>query len=196
MRTIKGKQPLIARLTLAAVMGDLLQAPAALAAGGWRPTYDTIMMWVNFAILVTVLIKLLRQPLGNFLTAQQDAVKDMVARLEGEKGRIGKEIQALRATLANRQQQAADRHQRLLAAGEEERRALIAEARREAQRRLRKARQMIEAHYRDACRNLRDDMIDSAVRHALTELPKHITPEVEQILTERFLQSISGYYDR
>jgi F-type H+-transporting ATPase subunit b len=183
---------LTAGLTLAAVMGDMLQATAAMAAAGWRPTYDTIMMWVNFVIFAAVLFKLLRRPLGNFLTQQRDAVKDTLETLESEKGRIEEEIQSLRAMMAGRQQKAEDLHARLVAQGEEERRELITEARQEAERRLLKARQLIEAHHREVCRKLRDEIIDTAVRRAMAELPKHITPEVEQVLTDRFLRSISG----
>ena len=192
MRTIKEKHALTAGLTLAAVMGDLLQAPAALAAGGWRPTYDAIMMWVNFILLAAVLFKLLRQPLGNFLAAQREAVQNTLGALESEKDRIEKEIQSLRATLEDRQQRATDLHERLVAQGEEERRELIAEASQEAERRLLKARQLIEAHNREACHKLRDEIIDTAVHCALAELPKHITPEVEQVLANRFLRSISS----
>ena len=192
MRTIIKRYLMIVGLTLTVFMGDMLQAPAAMAAGDWRPIYDAIMMWVNFVILAVVLFKLLRQPLGNFLTAQRDAVKHTLETLENEKTRIEEDIQSLRAMLEGRQQRAVDLNKRMVAAGEEERRALIAEARREAERRLHKARQLIEAHHRDACRKLRDEMIDVAVHRALAELPKHITPELEQVLANRFLRSISN----
>ncbi len=191
MRTVNQKVVMTAGLATAAAALDLLQAPAALAAGGWRPTYDTVMMWVNFVILTTVLIKLLRQPLGNFLNARRDAIKDKMEKLEGQKGRIEEEIRSLRALLEDRQQRAADLHRRMVAEGEEERRTIIAEARQEAERRLLKARQLVETRHREACHNLRDEMIDIAVRHAMAEMPEHITPEVEQVLTDRFLRSIS-----
>ena len=191
MRTINKRRVLTAGLTLAAAMANMLQASAAMAAGNWRPTYDTIMMWVNFVILAAVLFKLLRKPLGNFLTQQRDAVKDTLERLESEKSRIEEEIKSLRAIMEGRQQRAADLHRRLVAEGEEERRALIAEAQQEAERRLLKARQLIETHHREACHKLRDEIIDTAVRRAMAELPQHITPEVEQVLADRFLRSIS-----
>jgi len=176
---------------LAGVAGLLLQAPVAVAAGNWRPTYDTVMMWVNFFILVALWVKLLRHPLRNFLTTQRDAVKDTLESLEKEKHRIETEIQALRVSLEERQQRAADLHERMVAQGEEERREIVAEAEVEAQRRLLKARQMIEARHREACRRLRNEMVDSAIHRALEELPQHMTPEVEKSLTERFLKTIS-----
>jgi F-type H+-transporting ATPase subunit b len=191
MQPINQRHVMTAGLALATLIWGLLQATTAMAAGDWRPTYDIIMMWVNFVILATVLIKLLRQPLGNFLRTQRDAVKDTLETLENEKGRIEEEIKSLRGALEDRQQRAADLHERMVANGEEERRELIAEARQEAERRLIKARQLIEAHQREVSHRLRDEIIDTAVRNAMAELPKHITPEVEQVLTDRFLRSIS-----
>jgi F-type H+-transporting ATPase subunit b len=191
MQPINKRHVMTAGLVLATLIWCLLQSTTAMAAGDWRPTYDIIMMWVNFIILATVLIKLLRHPLGNFLRTQRDAVKDTLETLENEKGRIEEEITSLRAALEDRQQRAADLHERMVAEGEEERRELIAEARQEAERRLIKARQLIDAHQREVCHKLRDEIIDTAVRKAMAELPKHITPEVEQVLTDRFLRFIA-----
>jgi F-type H+-transporting ATPase subunit b len=177
--------------TFAAAVLILVQAPAALAAGDWRPTYDTVMMWINFVILATLLTKLLRHPLGNYLNSKRDAVKNTLDGLETEKNRIEEEIQSLRRMLEDRQQKAADLHQRIVEAGENERRDIIATARREAERRLLKARQLIDAHHREACLTLRNELIDSAVGKAMEELPKHMTPETEHALMDRFLKSIS-----
>lgn len=176
---------------LAGVAWLMMQAPVAVAAGDWRPTYDTAMMWVNFVILAAVLIKLLRHPLHNFLTTQRDTVKNTLESLESEKHRIETDIQALRVSLEGRQQKAAELHERMVAQGEEERREIVAEAEHEAERRLLKARQMIEARHREACRKLRNEIVDIAIRRALDELPKHMTPGVEQDLMERFLRTIS-----
>jgi len=192
MPSVNKRHVTTAGLSLAALFWDLLQAPAALAAGNWRPTYDILMMWVNFVILAAVLFRMLRQPLGNFLRAKRDAVKATLENLESEKRRIEEEIKSLRALMEGRQQRVADLHKRMVAEGEKERRELIAEARQEAERRLLKARQLIEAHYRETCHKLRDEIIDHAIRRAMAELPKQITPEVEQVLADRFLRSISG----
>jgi F-type H+-transporting ATPase subunit b len=191
MRKCPANRLIAAAVIPAAVFWLLLPAPAAAAAGDWRPTYDTVMMWINFIILTAVLIKLLRHPLGNFFKTQRDSTARTLDALEGEKHRIASEIQSLRRTLEDRQQKVADLHTRIVAAGREERQEVIAAAKREADRRLLKARQLIEAHQREACRRLRNEMIDSAVLRAMAELPGHMTPEVEQALTERFLRSIA-----
>ena len=159
--------------------------------GGWRQTYDIVMMWVNFILLAALLLKFLRQPLRNFLHKQRDAIKDVLGRLEAEKSRIEDDIHALKGTLEDRKQKAVDWHRRIIALGEDERRDIIESARKEAERRLAKAHQLIEARHRDACQTLRNEMVDTAIRMATQEFSKHMTPAAQQTLTDRFLKTVA-----
>lgn len=176
---------------LVATLGVPLQALAANGDTGWRSTYDVVMMWVNFAILVALLVKFLRKPLGRFLSSQRDAIKKTFDELEGEKKRIAEDIRTLRETVETRRQNAEDRHRRLLEQARQERQDIIAIARDEAQRRLTKARQNIDARHREAYHKLRNEIIDAAVAKVMTALPDHMTAELEQDLTDRFLSSIT-----
>lgn len=186
---------LLRSLVLVVAAGCLLPATNAMAAGDWRPTYDIVMMWVNFVILASLLVKLLRRPLSSFLRTQRDDVRQTLEALESEKGRIEEEIRSLQQMLKDRREKAHDMHKRIVSLGEEERHEIISAAKHEAERRLLKARQLMDAHYREACGRLRDELIDSAVARAMEELPKHITSEVEQVLKDRFLRSISEKKD-
>jgi F-type H+-transporting ATPase subunit b len=185
-------RPTLVLVTVAITFCNPLQALAADPGSNWRPAYDTVMMWVNFIILVALLIKFLRQPLRDFLNKQRDAVQNTLDRLGAEKGRIEKDIQSLRATLENRKQKAEDMHRRIVAQGENERRDIIETARHEAERRLLKAQQLIEARHREACQALRNEMVDIAIHLAMQEFAKHMTPDIEQNLTERFLKTVAG----
>ena len=40
----------------------------------WRPTYDLVMRWVNFLILVIIIVKYMRKPLGDFIAGKQREV--------------------------------------------------------------------------------------------------------------------------
>ena len=184
-------RPSLVLVTVAITFWSPLQALAADPGSNWRPVYDTVMMWVNFIILVALLIKFLRQPLSNFLNKQRDAVQNTLDRLGAEKGQIEKDIQSLRATLENRKQKAEDMHRRIVAQGENERRDLIETARQEAERRLTKAHQLIEARHRDACQALRNEIVDTAIHLAMQEFAKHMTPDMEQTLTDRFLKTVA-----
>ena len=96
MRKRPANHLIAAAIIPAAVFCLLWPTQAAAAAGDWRPTYDTVMMWINFIILTAVLIKLLRHPLGNFLKTQRDSTAHTLDVLEGEKRRIESEIQSMR----------------------------------------------------------------------------------------------------
>jgi F-type H+-transporting ATPase subunit b len=184
-------RPTLVLVTAAFTFWNPLQALAADPGGNWRPIYDTVMMWVNFIILVALLIKFLRQPLRNFLNKERDAVKETLDRLGAEKSRIEEDIQSLRDTLEDRKQKAADMHRRIVAQGQDERREIIETARQEAERRLLKAHQLIEARHREACQVLRNEMVDTAIHLAMQEFAKHMTPDIEQTLTDRFLKTVA-----
>ena len=181
----------VTMITLGASLWLPLQAQAATTGGDWRPTYDMVMMWVNFVILVALLIKLLRKPLGQFLQSQQDAIQKTLDGLENEKGRLKEEVQALRESVDTRKQKAEERHQRLMQRAKQERREIIETAREEAERRLAKARQLIDNRHREACQTLRNEIVDAAVTRVMADLPGHMTAELEQDLTDRFLTSIN-----
>lgn len=178
-------------LTLGAALWFPLQATAA-DSGGWRATYDVVMMWVNFVILVALLVKFLRKPVGRFLTSQRDAIQKTFDALETEKARIADDVQAMRKTLAARKQQAEERHRRILQRARRERMEIIAAAGEEAERRLTKARQLVDTRQREAWQRLRNEIVDAAAAKAMAELPRQVTPEDAKAWVSLFLKSISG----
>jgi F-type H+-transporting ATPase subunit b len=180
-----------ALLTLGASLWFPLAALAA-DTSSWRSTYDVVMMWVNFAILLALLFKFLRKPLGQFLKSQQEAIQETLDRLENEKCRLKDEVQALQESLAARKEKAEDWHERIMQRARMERRDIIESGRQEAERRLAKAHQLIEARHRDACQTLRNEMVDAAIQIATQEFSKHMTPAIEQTLTDHFLKSVAG----
>lgn len=175
------------------MVGILFCGPAAAlgAEPDWRPLYDLVMMWVNFVILVAILVKFLHRPLRAFLEERRDIVRETLERLESDKRGIEAEIDALQQSLEERRRRAEALHQRIVDRGRSERRELVAGARQEAHRRLAKARQQIEARQREAWQTLRNDIVDAAVDRAMTELPRHVTPESQKALVDLFLKSIS-----
>lgn len=192
--TITAPRWICFKTTLLALGASLWFPPAALAAdtSSWRSTYDVVMMWVNFGILLALLFKFLRPPLGRFLKSQQEAIQETLDRLENEKCRLKDEVQDLQARLAARKEKAEDWHARVMQRARLERREIIESGRQEAERRLAKAHQLIEARHRETCQTLRNEMVDTAIQIATREFSKHMTPAIEQTLTDHFLKSVAG----
>ena len=45
---------------------------AAEKSSSWRPMYDLVLRWINFGIIVFVVIKYAKTPIVNFLRGQKD----------------------------------------------------------------------------------------------------------------------------
>jgi len=58
---------------------------AAEGEGGWRSSYDLIMMWVNFSILAFVLIKFGKNPIKVFFRDQKENIVRTIENIEAEK---------------------------------------------------------------------------------------------------------------
>lgn len=76
----------------------LMALPAAALAADpqWRPTYDVAMRWVNFIILVAVILKYAREPIKDFLKLQKSDIVSEIGELETEKARIISEINSVK----------------------------------------------------------------------------------------------------
>ncbi|MBW2449150.1 MAG: hypothetical protein JRE92_01825, partial [Deltaproteobacteria bacterium] len=60
-------------------------ALAAEKSSNWRPIYDLILRYINFGIIVFVIVKYGKTPIMNFLRGQKDKLASEIKRLEDEK---------------------------------------------------------------------------------------------------------------
>ena len=140
------------RTTVIAV-GVLLLPALGMAAGeggDWRETYDRVLLWVNFLILVALLYKWLRKPLGRFLAGRRQAVAEELGRLEAEKARVEREILEFREGLESRRAEIEDYRTRLIERGRRQRQERIEEGMRHSQILMDTARQRSENRIRKA----------------------------------------------
>jgi F-type H+-transporting ATPase subunit b len=164
---------------------------AAEAGAPWRPLYDTLMLWVNFAILVAVLVKFLRRPFKDFVVDYRDSVARDLEKLEGDRQKAADAVLAFRDTLEDRRRQSEAFRRRMTARGEREFLELVDEARRQSRRLLDKARHQAEHRMREARSAIRRDIVEAAMAHALEELPRHLGPETQQLWVDRFIAAMA-----
>jgi F-type H+-transporting ATPase subunit b len=164
---------------------------AAEGSANWRPTYDTVMMWVNFVILVVLLVKYLRAPAKRFLSDYRSTLENEISQLTARKEKAAGDLRRFEESLHNQRQEWENRHQKILAQGERDRLALITEAREQAHRLLENANRQIDARVQDAARQLQGEIVDNAIETASKELPGRMTPEIQQRWLRHFLGSIS-----
>lgn len=194
---MKGKQDHIGRagLTILTVLFFLsvgaVEVLAAEGGGGWRPTYDIIMKWVNFGILVLIFFKFARRPLMNFLSDKKNEISLQIKRLEEEKDRLRQRVREAETKLEENVLRLEELKERIVQMGERRKIEIIDDARQESRMLLESAKQKIEGRIIGARNRLKAEMIDAAAEMALEKLPGLVTEDDNRILLEQFMAHAS-----
>jgi F-type H+-transporting ATPase subunit b len=175
---------------LLGVLGVHLTAGLAVAAdGGWRPTYDLVMRWLNFLILVGVIVRYARQPVKTFLEGRSAEVRIEIDTLEEQKAEAVAAVSALRRRLVDSEARLEEMKVRLLAEGERRKQTLIDQAELESAMMLKDAERKVEGLLHHARRTLRAELVDEAIELAARRLPEEIRAEDHQRLTASFFEA-------
>ena len=177
------------------VTGMLLLIPgicAASEAGGWRPTYDMIMKWLNFFIFVFIIVKYSRKPLAGFLKGRREEIRNEINQIEKKKEEITTATEAANAALGHSADRLEKLKQRIIDQGKQKKLQIIADAQKEGHHILAGAKRKIQGSILQARNKIRMEMIDRATDIAMERLPGEVTEHDNQKLMEQFLISASG----
>ncbi len=173
----------------------LLLLPAisfAADTSGWRPPYDIVMRWLNFLILVFVIVKFSRRPLSSFLKGKQKEIGAEISRIEQKQEKISQATTTARQKLAKSADRLEQLKQRIISQGEKRKLEIIEEARQEGRHILESAKRKVAGSILQAQNKIRGEMIDTAAAIALEKLPGRITAQDNEKLFEQFLTSAGG----
>ena len=154
----------------------------------WRPTYDLVLRWVNFAILVFLIIRYARKPLINFFKEKSEDVKKEIRAVEQEKAEILAKVDDILKARDQSQEKLEKLQERIIAQGKAKKQRIIEGARQESKIMLESARRKIESQMKAAQADLRAEMIDHAIDMALKKLPGIINEEDNQKLYDRYIE--------
>lgn len=166
-------------------------ALASETGGGWRPTYDHVMIWLNFGIFAFLLIKYLKTPLINFLRGRRDELAGEISRLEEQKGQISQEISDTQQLFEKSEARYKNIKANIITQGEEKKEEIIEAARRESQLMIEQANVRIDNQILQAKSKFKSEMIDLAFSLAMNRLPDEITETDNQRLLDRYIEQAS-----
>ena len=153
----------------------------------WRPTYDLVMRWVNFLILVIIIVKFMRRPLADFIAGKQREVQSDVEVWEEKranavalKKEMEKEIEASSRKLT-------EIRRNIIAQGEKRKTQIIQDANREVEMLFKSVQAKIEGDIEQSKRRVKSDMVDRALELAMQRLPEMITAKDDQQLINQFI---------
>jgi F-type H+-transporting ATPase subunit b len=194
MKAIK-KLAEICCFILAVVIGILLlgtEASAANNSDDWRPLFDLVMRWLNFGIIVFILVKYARTPIKDFLLSRREEVAREIEMVEEKKEAANKKIQDAARMLDESEVRFARVKKRIIQEGQTKKQKLIEDAQQESKILLESTMKKIESQLLDAKRAFKSELVDTAISLAMKRLPDEITTEDNQKFTNKFLTSASA----
>ncbi|MBR9984686.1 MAG: ATP synthase F0 subunit B [Desulfosarcina sp.] len=156
----------------------------------WRPTYDVAMRWVNFIILVAVIVKYAREPIKDFLKLQKSDIASEIGQLETEKARIVSEIMAVKQKAIESRSYFHDLKDRLIAQGETRKEQIVEQAKQQSKIMLEETRRKMENRIVQAKAGLQMELLDMAIDQATVTLPSVMTAGDAQHLLDDYMSSL------
>lgn len=176
------------------VLFVFLSVQTTMAAGpiaAWRPYYDTAMRWLNFIILVAIIVKYGRAPVKHFLQIRRDEIKQEIQELEKVKSQLLGKVNDSRQEWKIQEERLGLLRERIVADGEKKKRALIEEARQESASLIKETRRKIDHCVDDAKKRLKSELVDMAVDSAMQMMPAHITDADNDKILDNFFIGIT-----
>ena len=162
---------------------------AAENSSNWRPMYDLILRYINFGIIVFLIIKYGKTPIMNFLRGQKEKLAKEIKRLEDEKEDVASQVKEMIKTIDESEERFEELKERIVQQGEKKKVAIIQTAQAQSESMIVNAKQRIESHFLQAKNDFREELIDNAIDLALERFPKEMSPEDNENFTRDFLTS-------
>lgn len=185
--------------TFAAVIGGLAvillftsTAMAADESANWRPTYDMIMMWVNFLILAGVLYKYLKNPLMDFIQGKKYEMEKEIQKAEDLRASAQEKIQEAKAMMEESIERFNLLKEKIIAQGEKRKEEIIEEAEEQSQYVLAEGKRKIDNQIFRAQKKFREELVDAAFELVLERLPKEITKDDNDKLVDNYIKNIAA----
>ena len=183
--------------TFAAFIGGLavifIFASTVMAAdesANWRPTYDIIMMWVNFLILAGVLYKYLKNPIKDFIQGKKYEMEKEIQKAEDLGADAQEKMQEAKVMMEESMERFNLLKEKIIAQGEKRKEEIIQEAEEQSRYVLAEGKRKVENQIFRAQRKFREELVDTAFDVVLERLPKEITEEDSEKLVQNYIQYI------
>ena len=180
-------------LILAVLVWGLALSPWAEAAQEMtegRRLYDTIMLWVNFGILVALFLKFARKPLMDALRGVRNKIKGEIDEITQQHNEMKAGRDAEETRLTDIDQHLEEIRVRIIEMGEKEKQKIIDQAKVAAEKMIEDAKAYAQFQMSRARKQLSDEMVDMAISKVEARLKKELSVEDDEKLVLEFLGNL------
>ncbi|UCH20060.1 MAG: ATP synthase F0 subunit B [Deltaproteobacteria bacterium] len=174
-------------------MSLFLIASVALATDSsshWRPTFDLVMRWLNFGILVFLLIKFGKNPLLSLLRKRKEELHKKIKQIEEQRKEAAAKVEEIQIELDQSAERLAEIKQRIIKQGEDKKRKIIQDAQQESKILLQEAKRRIDTQVLIVKKKFQAEMIEEAMKIVFKKLPEQITEEDNQNFLAQYLARV------
>lgn len=161
---------------------------AAEEAASWRPIWDTVWMWINFFILVFLIVKFGKEPLTDFLRGRREEIAKEIESLEWDKEKTTSALQETRQLITEGDAHIKTIKDRIVKEGERVKQGIIDDAKKQSEYMLEDARRKVKNQFAEAQKTFRADLINMAITAASEKAAAEINDDDQQHL-------LSYYFD-
>ncbi len=155
-----------------------------------RKTYDTILLFVNFGVLVTLFIKFAKNPLVDAIRGVREKHEEELGTIKKQHSDTKTDLDSEEAKLQDIQKHLDEIRARIIEMGEKEKQKIIAQAKIAAERMIQDAKSYATFQMDKARKQLSDEMVDMAISIVEERLEKEISQEDNEKLISDFLVSL------
>jgi F-type H+-transporting ATPase subunit b len=164
--------------------------PEALAADNthhWRSIYDLVLMWLNFGILVFILVKLGKNPLRKFLRERKEDLEREIKRVEEERDGAAKKVKETLQQLEESKIRLVEIKEKIVKQGEKKKQEIIQDAQQESRILLSEAKRKIDYQILKAKDEIQAELVDAAVTLSIERLPREITEKDNHKFIDQYI---------
>lgn len=152
--------------------------------------WDFFLRLLNFAILVSILVYLLKKPVSSFLSSRREGIASTLSELEQKKAEADKKAAEYKAKLAALDKETERIVAEYIQEGEVEKQKIIAAATRQAEYLKEQARLAIQQEMKAAKEALQSEVVDLSVVAAEEILRKNIKSDDQKRLVQEFMVKV------
>ena len=151
---------------------------------------DFLFRLMNFALMLGILVKLMKKPVGNFFTSRREDIQKLLSELESKRSESEAKSAEYQTKLAKLEDETKAIVAELVLEGEAERKKIIEAAERQAKYIKEQAQLAIQQEIKAARDSLQEEISDLSVAAAEEILRKRIKAEDQERLVRDFMTRV------
>ena len=171
---------------MVAVLMTVCPAWASESGGHALNWTDFMLRFLNFAIMLAILVKLLKKPIANFFKSRTENIEKLLEELEAKKRAAEAKAAEYKSRLDRLDQETGQIVDEYVQEGEREKQKIVDAAAKQAEYIKQQARFAIQQEMKAARESLQEEIAELSVAAAENLLKKSIRPADQQRLVEEF----------